>query len=146
MSLKLEHQLCFALYTASRRIIKMYHPMLSELQLTYTQYITMLALWSKDGQTVSELGAMLSLDSGTLTPLLKKMESMALLKRVRSAADERNVEIILTDVGKNLKHKASGIPGRIASCVPLNIEEAMVLHRLLKKITDLPADQTCVVE
>lgn len=146
MSLKLEHQLCFALYTASRRIIKMYHPFLSELKLTYTQYITMLALWGKDGQTVSELGSMLSLDSGTLTPLLKKMETMKLLRRIRSTADERNVEILLTEAGKDLKHKAVGIPGRIASCVPLNIEEAMALHRLLKKITDLPADQTCVVE
>lgn len=108
--LKLDNQLCFALYVTSKEIIKQYKPLLDPLGLTYTSYITLLALWEKDGVTVKDLGKRLYLDSGTLTPLLKKLEIKGLLERNRSPEDERTVIISLTDQGKALKEQCITIP------------------------------------
>ena len=105
-TLKLENQLCFPLYACSREMIRLYKPFLDELELTYTQYITMMVLWEKQAVTVKELGHSLYLDSGTLTPLLKKLESRGLVSRTRSPSDERNLIISLTDAGDALKEKA----------------------------------------
>lgn len=119
--LKLENQLCFAFYACSREITKLYRPILAELDLTYTQYITLLALWEKDQVTVKELGSRLLLDSGTLTPLLKKLEGMGHLTRIRNKSDERNLIISLTEKGIALKSKAIDIPARLfagTSCTP----------------------------
>jgi len=130
-ALRLENQLCFPLYAASRRIIKLYRPVLDPLGLTYTQYITLLALWERDGESVKTLGERLFLDSGTLTPLLKKLESQGLVRRDRSLEDERNVLIRLTDAGRDLKTKAAEVPAQIASCVNLSMPDAIELHRIL---------------
>ncbi len=130
-ALRLDNQLCFPLYAASRRIIKLYRPVLDPLGLTYTQYITLLALWERDGETVTALGERLFLDSGTLTPLLKKLESQGLVQRERSLEDERNVLIRLTAAGRALKTQAAAVPGQIASCVNLSMPDARELHRIL---------------
>jgi DNA-binding MarR family transcriptional regulator len=111
--LKLDNQLCFALYVSSREIIKKYKPYLDPLGLTYTAYITMLALWEEDNVTVKDLGKRLFLDSGTLTPLLKKLESKKLLIRERRLEDERNVFITLTNQGRLLKKEAANVPRQL---------------------------------
>lgn len=108
--LKLDNQLCFALYACSRAFIRTYRPLLDEIGITYPQYLVLMVLWEKDGKTVKDLGEMLFLDSGTLTPLLKRMENAELLIRRRSKKDERKVRIHLTEKGKNLKQKAYKIP------------------------------------
>ena len=108
--LRLDNQLCFALYVCSKEIIKKYKPILAPLGLTYTGYIAMLSLWEKDNVTVSELGDTLYLDSGTLTPLLKKLEEVGLVGRLRSREDERTVVISLTEKGRSLKKKALTVP------------------------------------
>lgn len=135
--LKLENQLCFPLYAASRQIIKKYKPFLDELNLTYTQYIAMMLLWEKRSMTVKEIGEDLFLDSGTLTPLLKKLEAKGLLTRRRSAADERILHIDLTPTGEMLREKAIHIPEQMAQCVALTQEDAArlrcILHKLLAK-------------
>lgn len=113
VSLKLDDQLCFAFYACSRGIMKLYRPLLQELGLTYTQYITLLALWEQDQVTVKELGSRLFLDSGTLTPLLKKLEAMGLLRRTRDPKDERNVIITLTEQGHELRQQAEEVPCKI---------------------------------
>ena len=130
-ALRLDNQLCFPLYAASRRIIKLYRPVLDPLGLTYTQYITLLALWERDGETVKVLGERLFLDSGTLTPLLKKLEAQGLIERERSHEDERNVLVRLTDRGRALKVQAAEVPAKVAQCVNLSMEDAKELHRLL---------------
>lgn len=135
-SLKLDNQLCFPLYAASRRIVNLYRPVLGPLGLTYTQYITLLALWEDDGQTVKTLGNRLFLDSGTLTPLLKKLEAQGLVSRVRSTQDERNVTIHLTAAGHELKLEAVKVPQQIAQCVNLAENDARDLHRLLHMLLD----------
>lgn len=135
-SLKLDNQLCFPLYAASRRIVNLYRPVLTPLGLTYTQYITMLALWEDDGQSVKTLGNRLFLDSGTLTPLLKKLEAQGLVRRVRSTQDERNVSIFLTAAGHELKIEAAKVPQQIAQCVNLAENDARDLHRLLHTLLD----------
>jgi DNA-binding MarR family transcriptional regulator len=132
--LKLENQLCFPLYACSKEIIRKYKPFLDPLGLTYTQYITLMALWEEDNVTVKSLGEKLYLDSGTLTPLLKKMEGQNFIKRVRSADDERNVYIKLTEAGNLLKDKASSVPEEIGKCVSVSHEEAVFLHQTLNKI------------
>ncbi len=132
--LKLENQLCFPLYACSKEIIRKYKPYLDPLGLTYTQYITLMALWEEDNVTVKSLGEKLYLDSGTLTPLLKKMEGQNLIKRVRSADDERNVYITLTEEGHLLKDKALSVPENIGKCISLSREEAVFLHQTLHKI------------
>lgn len=132
--LKLENQLCFPLYACSKEIIKKYKPYLDPLGITYTQYIALMVLWEEDNVTVKELGKKLYLDSGTLTPLFKKMESQKLVVRQRSANDERNVYIRLTEKGKNLRDKALDIPERIGSCIDLPMEEIMQLQKSLQKL------------
>lgn len=132
--LKIENQLCFPLYACSREIVRLYKPYLDEIGLTYTQYITMMVLWEREQITVKQLGEILYLDSGTLTPLLKKMEAAGLLTRSRDKMDERSVIAKLTEKGEQLKDQAVSIPEKISSCVPLNQEEAGELYHLLYKI------------
>ena len=132
--LKLENQLCFPLYACSKEIIKRYKPLLSKLDLTYTQYITMMVLWDKKEINVKELGDKLYLDSGTLTPLSEKLEQKGYISRNRSNVDERNLIIKITDNGMNLINVAKNIPLEMSKCVNLNSDEAKELYRLLYKI------------
>ena len=132
--LKLDNQLCFPLSAASREIIKQYKPFLDEIDLTYTQYISMMLLWEKKVMTVKEMGQALYLDSGTLTPLLKKLEGKGLVTRTRSAADERVLMVELTPAGEALKDRAVAVPAKMDGCVRLDPEAAMQLYRLLYKI------------
>lgn len=125
--LQLDNQLCFALYSTSLAMTKLYKPMLEELGLTYPQYLAMLVLWEQDGLTVSELGERLYLDSGTLTPLLKRMETAGLVSRIRAVQDERRVHITLTAAGRKLKAKAAKIPGCILSATQCSIPELVSL-------------------
>ena len=127
--LKLDNQLCFAVYVASKEIIKQYKPFLDPLGLTYTQYITLLALWEKSDISVKELGQRLFLDSGTLTPLLKKLEAMNLIERVRSSDDERLIIVSLTKKGLDLKKEVIDIPDKIICSTNLNIENAVSLKK-----------------
>ena len=133
-ALKLENQLCFPLYAASRNVIREYKPFLDKLDLTYTQYIAMLVLWEKDKVTVKELGEALYLDSGTLTPLLKKLENKGLIIRKRSTEDERNLILTLTKAGTAIREQAADIPAELSKKVPLSQEESVVLLRLLHKL------------
>lgn len=133
-ALKLDNQLCFPLYACSREVIRQYKPFLDEIDLTYTQYIVMMVLWERKAVTVKELGDCLYLDSGTLTPLLKKMEAKGLLSRARSAQDERNLIVTITEAGEALKERAVRVPGLMAQCSPLEPQEAMTLYRLLYKM------------
>ena len=133
-SLKLENQLCFPLYACSREVIKQYKPFLDELDLTYTQYIAMMVLWEHKSVTVKELGQYLFLDSGTLTPLLKKMEAKGLISRKRDQEDERSLIVSLTAEGESLRERALEVPKKMAQCVRLNPEEAMELYKLLYKL------------
>ncbi len=134
--LKLENQLCFPIYACSREVVKKYKPFLNEIGLTYTQYIVMLVLWEKKSMNVKSLGECLYLDSGTLTPLLKKLEAVGLVSRTRLAEDERNLIVTITDKGESLKDKAVNIPLKLASCINLSAEEAKMLYSLLYKILD----------
>lgn len=133
-ALKLENQLCFPLYACSKEIVKKYKPFLDKLDLTYTQYIAMMVLWDKKEITVKALGEYLYLDSGTLTPLLKKLEAKEYVKRSRSKEDERNLLISITDKGEKLKNQAINVPAQMSGCVNLQPEEAMQLYELLYKI------------
>lgn len=130
----LENQLCFPLYVASKEIIKRYRPFLETIDLTYTQYITMLVLWEKKSINVKDLGKRLFLDSGTLTPLLKSLEAKGLVNRTRSTNDERIMLITITEKGNALKEKAQNFPVQMSSCIKLSAEESSDLCRLLKKI------------
>ena len=132
--LKLENQLCFPLYACSREIIKQYKPFLDELGLTYTQYIAMMVLWEHRAMTVKGLGEKLLLDSGTLTPLLKKLEAKGLVTRERSAKDERSLVVTITEEGMALRARALTVPGEIARCTPLTAEDAAALYRILYKM------------
>ena len=132
--LKLENQLCFPLYAAAKEVVKRYRPYLEPLGLTYTQYIAMMVLWEHKEITVSKMGKLLLLDSGTLTPMLKKMESAGLLTRRRSKEDERELVVTITQKGIDLRKEAVRIPGKMASCVALDIEEAVQLKTLLSKL------------
>lgn len=132
--LKLDQQLCFPLYAASREIIKLYRPYLDELNLTYTQYVTMLVIWENGIVNSKELGARLYLDSGTLTPVLKSLEAKGWIKRYRSPEDERILMVELTTVGEALRDEALSVPGNIAQCIHLNPDEAAQLHSLLYKL------------
>lgn len=133
-ALKLENQLCFPLYACSREIVKRYKPFLDKIDLTYTQYIAMMVMWDRKSVNVKELGECLYLDSGTLTPLLKKLESKGLVSRMRSEKDERNLVVSITDEGEKLKEKAVEIPLKIAGCTNLTAEEGMQLYGILYKI------------
>jgi len=134
--LALDAQLCFALYSASLAMTKLYKPLLEPLGLTYPQYLVMLVLWESDGQPVSAIGERLTLDSGTLTPLLKRMEGMGLLQRLRDAADERRVLIQLTPAGRALKAKAESVPKEILCASNCQIDEITQLTRRLKTLRD----------
>ena len=135
-NLKLENQLCFPLYACSKEIIRKYKPFLDEIDLTYTQYITMMVLWEKEQINVKELGENLFLDSGTLTPVLKKLETKGYIIRKRSKQDERNLIISITEKGMNLKKQAKNIPAQIGKCVNLTEKEAFELYRILYKILE----------
>lgn len=130
----LDQQLCFTLYACSREFTKMYRPVLEPLGLTYTQYIVLLALWEKDGITVNDLGAKLFLDSGTLTPLLKRMESMGWLTRQRSHEDERRVLIYLTDRGNVLQSEVCMIPQQLLQGLNYTAEELGILLQELRRL------------
>ena len=133
-SLLLDRQLCFPLYACAREMIKLYKPFLDELDLTYTQYIAMMVLWERHSVSVKEMGEALYLDSGTLTPLLKKMEAKGLLTRRRSLEDERSLIVTLTERGQALRGRALAVPGQMLSCVNLSPEERQELYRLLYKL------------
>lgn len=133
-SLKLENQLCFPLYAASRQIIKQYRPYLDALGLTYTQYIAMMVFWTEKKISVKELGKKLFLDSGTLTPVLKSLESKGYVCRYRSSEDERVLTVEITPAGEALKDRAASIPNQVAKCVSLDTQDAAELYRLLYKI------------
>ena len=133
-SLALENQLCFPLYACSKEIIRKYKPYLDKLDLTYTQYIAMMALWGHGDMSVKELGNKLMLDSGTLTPLLKKMEKKGYIARHRSKEDERNLIIRITEEGKKLRDDAIDVPVEMRKCVNLTQEEMSTLYKLLYKI------------
>ena len=136
MEWKLENQLCFLLYASSRNVIKSYKDILDPYGLTYTQYITMIALWEEDHQLVSELGKRLQLDSGTLTPLLKKLERDGRITRTRDQIDQRNVYIRLTEAGKALSKTCQDVPVKLIHRVDMDVEQAKKLHEILKKAYD----------
>ncbi|SOZ09429.1 MarR family winged helix-turn-helix transcriptional regulator [Cupriavidus taiwanensis] len=129
--LLLDHQLCFALYSSSLAMTKLYKPLLSELGLTYPQYLVMLVLWETETLSVSELGNRLALDSGTLTPLLKRLAVSGLVSRTRDAADERRVLVSLTDAGRALRRRAEGIPEQMLCATQCPVEEIQALTRRL---------------
>jgi DNA-binding MarR family transcriptional regulator len=132
--LKLDNQICFAFYACSREITKLYRPILAELGLTYTQYITLLALWEQDNVSVKELGSKLLLDSGTLTPLLKKLESMGLLTRARDKSDERHLIVRLTEKGHELRKQAECVPGRLYEGTDIEPEELIALRKQVQSL------------
>lgn len=132
--LKLDNQLCFALYSTSLAMTRLYKPQLDELGLTYPQYLAMLVLWEKDGLMVTELGERLYLDSGTLTPLLKRLESSGLISRIRAVEDERRVHITLTAAGRKLKARAARIPGCILSASQCSIPELIALTQQVQAL------------
>lgn len=132
--LKLDHQLCFALYSASLAMTKLYKPLLEPLGLTYPQYLVMLVLWELEGLTVSQVGERLSLDSGTLTPLLKRLEAQGLLQRLRDAADERRVLLQLSPAGRALKTQALTVPEAVACASGCELDELALLTQRLKTL------------
>lgn len=130
-ALKLENQLCFALYASSKEVIRLYKPLLDPFRLTYTQYITMLVLWERDGITVTELGTRLLLDSGTLTPLLKKLQRVGFIERKRNRDDERTIRISLTKKGRELQEQLADVPHKISCSLGLNDEMTDELKKCL---------------
>ena len=132
--LKLENQLCFPLYACSKEIVKKYKPFLNKIDLTYTQYIVMIILWEYGKMNLKDLGNKMYLDSGTLTPLLKKLEIKGYIKRNKSCEDERNLMIELTKKGESLKDEAIDIPNKIGGCLNLDKEDTTTLYELLYKI------------
>ena len=130
--LKLKNQLCFPLYAAAKEVVRKYKPYLDELDLTYTQYITMMVLWENESMNVKELGSMLYLDSGTLTPLLKKLEAKGYITRTRCKEDERNLIIEITEAGEQLKEKAAYIPKEMENkWVNISKEEITTMYKAL---------------
>lgn len=134
--LKLENQICFPLYACAKEIVRKYKPFLDELDLTYTQYITMMVLWEEKQINVKDLGSKIFLDSGTLTPLLKKLEAKGYILRERSKEDERSLIISITDKGEQLKEKAVLIPQKVGCCVDIEPEKAVELYNTLYKILE----------
>lgn len=132
--LKLENQLCFPLYAASKKTTRLYKPLLDPLGITYTQYIVLMVLWEYDSMSVKALGEKLYLDSGTLTPVLKKLENKELLERKRSDKDERIVIVTLSDTGKRLEERAKSIPDKMLKCLNLSSEDLKALHRILNHL------------
>ena len=134
--LRLDQQLCFPLYAAARKVTGQYTPYFKELGLTYTQYIVFMVLWEKDEVTVGDICRRLYLDSGTLTPLLKKMEEKGWLQRTRSREDERIVIVTLTEEGRNMKERCQSSPASISKCIHLSPEDAAALYRILYQILE----------
>ena len=132
--LKLENQLCFPLYACAREVVKKYKPFLDDIDLTYTQYVTMMVLWEKPVVTSKEIGDKLHLDSGTLTPVIKKLAEKGLVTRSRSPEDERNLVVALTDAGRDLRQRALSIPGQVGQCICLAPEDAQALYRILYQL------------
>lgn len=132
--LKLENQLCFPLYVAAKEVVRKYRPLLDPLGLTYTQYIAMMVMWEHKSVTVGRLCEKLCLDTGTLTPMLKKMQAAGLVERKRSTDDERSVIISITQKGEDLKARAADVPLKMAACVGLDPEDALKLMELLNKL------------
>lgn len=132
--LKLDNQLCFPLYAVSKEIVRKYTPFLSEIDLTYTQYIVMMVMWEHKEVSVKELGQKLFLDSGTLTPLLKTLEKKGFVKRERSKDDERFLVVSITDEGMELREKAVDVPTKIGGCITLSAEDAMQLYTIVRKM------------
>lgn len=133
-NLKLDNQICFSLYAVSREIIKLYKPILDEFNLTYTQYIVMLVLWEERKATVKHLGNRLHLDSGTLTPLLKKLEGMELITRYRDENDDRVVIAELTEKGSSLQEKAKDIPSKMMCNINISKEKAIDFKKNLDEL------------
>ena len=133
-AMKLDNQLCFPIYAAARVITSLYTPYLKPLGLTYTQYILFLVLWEKDRLTVGEICKRLMLDSGTLSPILKKLRDQGYIQKQQSTSDERSFIITLTDKGRELQLKAKDIPFQVGSCVHLETEKALLLRDLLKEL------------
>ncbi|MBR1423666.1 MAG: MarR family transcriptional regulator [Ruminococcus sp.] len=133
-ALRLCNQLCFPLYAASKEIIRRYKPVLDELELTYTQYITMMVMWEHGSMSVKDMGKVLYLDSGTLTPVLKKLEQKGFITRKRDSADERVLVVTVTDEGMALRDRALDVPAKIACTLELSPEEAIMLAGILRKI------------
>lgn len=133
-ALLLDNQLCFPMYVVSKEITRRYLPLLKKLDLTYTQYITLLALWENDHITVKELGKRLYLDSGTLTPLLYKLENKGYIIRNKSDKDGRELVVCVTPEGQKLKVKALSIPQSIAKCISLEKDEAITFFKILRKV------------
>ena len=140
-SLKLENQICFPLYVCSKEVVRKYKPYLDKLSLTYTQYIAMMVIWEKGSINVTELGRKLYLDSGTLTPLLKKLEKKGYITRSRDVNDERNVIITVTEAGMALREDAVEIPEMVGKCIDLSEEEAGALYLLLGKLMGVITDE-----
>lgn len=132
--LKLENQLCFPLYAGAKEIVRLYKPYLDPLGLTYTQYIAMMLLWECRSATLKELGERLWLDSGTLTPLVKKLEEKGYVTRSRDPRDERSLVVTLTPAGEALQLQAAHIPGAVGACVPLSPEEGAQIYSILYKM------------
>jgi DNA-binding MarR family transcriptional regulator len=135
-ALKLENQLCFPLYACAREVVKRYKPFLDDIDLTYTQYVTMMVLWEKPSVTSKEIGERLHLDSDTLTPVIKKLAEKGFVTRARSAEDERNLVVALTDAGLALRERAACIPGQMGKCICLSPEDAQALYRILYQLLD----------
>ena len=133
-SLKLKHQVCFPLYAASNFVIRQYKPLLDKLNLTYTQYITMMCLWEYKEMNVKELGKILYLDSGTLTPVLKKLEQKGYITRQRSIEDERSLIVRITEEGQALADQALAIPEELQKCIKVSKEDMVTLYNLLYKV------------
>lgn len=133
-AIRLKNQICFPLYACSKEIVRRYKPILDELDLTYTQYIVMMVLWERNEVNVKELGKELMLDSGTLTPLLKKLQSKGYIKRERMESDERNLRVTVTETGEALKDEAVKVQGKMSKCVTLDSSEAEELYKLLYKL------------
>lgn len=133
-SLKLENQICFPLYVCSKEIVKAYKPYLDELDLTYTQYITMMVMWEHKELRVKDVGEYLFLDSSTLTPLLKRLEEKGYVTRRRSSEDERDLIVTITDKGEALKEKAVAVPEKLGACVALEPQKAQALYAVLYEV------------
>jgi len=132
--LKLDNQMCFLLYATSKELVRKYKPILDKFDLTYTQYITMLVLWEHKEITIKELGDKLFLDSGTLTPLVKKLEQKGLVSRCRCQDDERNLMVSITKKGDDLKKEVVNVPSTIGKCINLTEDEANCLYKVLNKM------------
>ena len=133
-SLKLDEQICFPLYVLSKEITGLYRPILEELDLTYPQYLVMMVLWEEDGLAVSHIGEKLFLDSGTLTPVLKRLENKGFINRIRNKEDERVVQLFLTENGKNLRQQACGIPEKLLEQIHVQIEDLKKFKETLNQL------------